>query len=239
MTKANLVEPPKLATWLLEQFSLLLDAPLAGDLIESFRQGRSSAWYWRQVLWAVMVRFLQSLRKQPVRLSYAVVCGCLISATWSSMFHVTTRVYVRSAEFVDGRVRLYWERTVESTTLASVYGVYAKSYGIQWPWSQLYQVAFYFVFQAMIVTLALGAYLGFARILKAQNFLRALVVVVVILVGATVPATLLGIPTGDFQSLLLLRQPVVWALIWGPTIMALLIGMWMADSGSTGRPVSA
>jgi len=240
MRKAS-SEPPKLATWLLEQFSPVLDASLAGDLIESFRQGRSSGWYWREVLWAILVAFLHSLRKQWGRLAYAVVCSWLISATWSSIFHVSTRVYVRSAEFADGAMRLHWERAVESTTVPAVYALYAKSYGIHWPWSLVYQVAFYLVFQVVIVALALGAYLGFARMLKTQNFLRALAVALVILVGAVVPATFLGIPTGDFQSLSLLRQPVVCVLIWAPTIMALLIGTWMADRpqlNASGNPAA-
>ncbi len=49
-------QPPILATRLLER---LASGPhgdaLAGDLIEQYRQGRSAAWYWRQVLLAVVV----------------------------------------------------------------------------------------------------------------------------------------------------------------------------------------
>ncbi len=49
-------QPPILATRLLE---MLASGPhgdaLAGDLIEQYRQGRSAAWYWRQVLLAILV----------------------------------------------------------------------------------------------------------------------------------------------------------------------------------------
>ncbi len=49
-------EPPALATRLLE---MIASAPhgdaLAGDLIEQYRQGRSRAWYWRQVFSALAV----------------------------------------------------------------------------------------------------------------------------------------------------------------------------------------
>jgi hypothetical protein len=49
-------QPPILATKLLERFA---SGPhgdaLAGDLIEQYRQGRSAAWYWRQVLSAIFV----------------------------------------------------------------------------------------------------------------------------------------------------------------------------------------
>jgi len=47
-------DPPKLASWLLEHAgSLYRREALAGDLLEEYRAGRSDAWYWRQVLWAI------------------------------------------------------------------------------------------------------------------------------------------------------------------------------------------
>jgi hypothetical protein len=50
------LRPPILATKLLER---LASGPhgdaLAGDLIEQYREGRSAAWYWRQVLLAIVV----------------------------------------------------------------------------------------------------------------------------------------------------------------------------------------
>jgi hypothetical protein len=49
-------QPPTLATKLLE---MLAPGPhgdaVAGDLVEQYRQGRSAAWYWRQVLMAILV----------------------------------------------------------------------------------------------------------------------------------------------------------------------------------------
>lgn len=49
-------KPPTLATWLLEhaRFSTT-DGVIAGDLLEEFHRGRSAAWYWRQVLMAIVV----------------------------------------------------------------------------------------------------------------------------------------------------------------------------------------
>jgi hypothetical protein len=49
-------EPPSLATWLLEHLMPgdRNDA-LAGDLLEEFRNGRSTRWYWRQVLAAIAI----------------------------------------------------------------------------------------------------------------------------------------------------------------------------------------
>jgi hypothetical protein len=52
----NAGHPPVLATRLLER---LISGPhgdaLAGDLIEQYRQGRSSTWFWRQTLLAIVV----------------------------------------------------------------------------------------------------------------------------------------------------------------------------------------
>jgi preprotein translocase subunit SecY len=48
------IEPPSVATWLLKHLGRRNDA-LAGDLLEEYRRGRSAAWYWRQVLTAIVV----------------------------------------------------------------------------------------------------------------------------------------------------------------------------------------
>jgi len=92
MTKANSLDPPKLATWLMEQFSpLLRNPPLAGDLVEGFKEGRSSGWYWRQVFWAILIGLLNLFRKRWGPLAYAVACGGLICTAWFSIFPVFGR----------------------------------------------------------------------------------------------------------------------------------------------------
>ena len=48
------MRPPALATWLLKRAARGNDA-LVGDLFEEHRRRRSVAWYWRQVLTAVVV----------------------------------------------------------------------------------------------------------------------------------------------------------------------------------------
>jgi len=56
-------QPPRLATWLLQRWS---SGPqresLVGDLIEQYQRGRSSAWYWRQVLMTVVVGAARDIR---------------------------------------------------------------------------------------------------------------------------------------------------------------------------------
>lgn len=47
-------EPPAIATWLLEHIGRK-NQSLTGDLLEEYRQGRSVAWYWRQVTIAIVL----------------------------------------------------------------------------------------------------------------------------------------------------------------------------------------
>jgi hypothetical protein len=50
-------QPPRLALALLARF-VPDDGPLAGDLIEEFEIRRSHMWFWRQVLAAILTRWL-------------------------------------------------------------------------------------------------------------------------------------------------------------------------------------
>jgi hypothetical protein len=55
----NSAKPPRLAAWILQHFGPELNQEaLTGDLNEALQQGRSKAWYWRQVLAAIRWRRL-------------------------------------------------------------------------------------------------------------------------------------------------------------------------------------
>jgi len=73
-------EPPALATWLLEhiRFSNTGEA-LAGDLLEEFTRGRSAAWYWRQVLLAIVVGFGKEVRIHWILAIRATMIGLTVS----------------------------------------------------------------------------------------------------------------------------------------------------------------
>jgi hypothetical protein len=73
----NSAKPPRLAAWILLHFGPQVNSDaLAGDLWEAFQQGRSKAWYWRQVLAAVRWR----------RLLYLLLLSALVA--WCMMWTV-------------------------------------------------------------------------------------------------------------------------------------------------------
>jgi hypothetical protein len=70
----TLPKPPKLATWLLERLTSGYHTdPLAGDLIEEYGRGRSCAWYWRQVLIAILVSTKYTLAPRIIYAARRVV----------------------------------------------------------------------------------------------------------------------------------------------------------------------
>ena len=67
---------PVLAAKLLDR---LVSGPhaeaLAGDLIEQYRQGRSGAWFWRQVLVAILAGVMRSVRDHKLQAAGAAAVG--------------------------------------------------------------------------------------------------------------------------------------------------------------------
>jgi hypothetical protein len=84
-------KPPRLATWLLGRSGIARrNPPLAGDLLEEFRSGRSAAWYWRQTLVLVLTCLGPKARNSRKRLTGAVMGwvaqACVAFALWSLHF---------------------------------------------------------------------------------------------------------------------------------------------------------
>jgi hypothetical protein len=73
--------PPALASWLLKHLVPEdKNEVLAGDLVEEFGQRVSASWYWRQVLAAIIVGFLQEIRVRWTAVLFAIVFS--IAVPW-------------------------------------------------------------------------------------------------------------------------------------------------------------
>ena len=74
-------EPPRLARWLLDHCSAPgRDEALAGDLLEELHAGRSSQWYRRQVVNAVLVSWTRLLGARGMLFLFAVLWSSLAPA---------------------------------------------------------------------------------------------------------------------------------------------------------------
>jgi hypothetical protein len=87
-------QPPTVATWTLKHFGSSNEA-LTGDLVEEYRQGRSTAWYWRQVLIVVVVGCVNDIRRHGLLTMRAIIIG------WAALI-------LSSYLIVDPLYRLYW-----------------------------------------------------------------------------------------------------------------------------------
>ena len=67
-------QPPIVATWVLTHFGDRNEV-IAGDLIEEYRRGRTAAWYWRQVLIAILVGCGNEIRTRKLFTLRAVITG--------------------------------------------------------------------------------------------------------------------------------------------------------------------
>jgi hypothetical protein len=74
----NSPRPPLLATWVLRLVVGSYSESLEGDLLEGWRSGRSSAWYWRQVL--VAASPVRSITVNPLLRLGSTVAALAITA---------------------------------------------------------------------------------------------------------------------------------------------------------------
>jgi|SRR5215831_5937062 len=198
MTKPKSVEPPKLAKGLLERFSPQ-NEPLAGDLIEAFRSGRSSGWYWKQVFFAILIALPERMRKHLALFIDTVACSAVTSIAWFSIF----------------------PNVAHGSAFPRIFALYARSYGIEWPWSFIYQIAFVTTFEAATVWVALITYLAISRQLRRRNLLRAFLVVVVVLAISNVALPLMS-------GLLSNLEWFGWMVVSTPPAIAFILGNWKA-----------
>jgi len=78
----NPTNPPRIATWMMEHLTPAdRDEAIAGDLLEHFRAGRSSGWYWRQAVNAIVMEWARSAWRLRAALLFAAIWS-LLSPAW-------------------------------------------------------------------------------------------------------------------------------------------------------------
>jgi hypothetical protein len=88
-------KPPIVATWVLTHFGNRNEV-LAGDLVEEYGRGRSVAWYWRQVIVAILIGGGKEIRTHKLLTVRALVTGW--AALIFSSYLITFPLY-----------KLYWK----------------------------------------------------------------------------------------------------------------------------------
>jgi hypothetical protein len=140
-------KPPALATWLVEHLvSGDKNEALTGDLMEQFRQGRSVAWYWRQVFGAILVGWSKELRILWISIGVTVVWILALA-----------HFYGRFWFFAEFRWSFFR----------------AMQLGIMTPSEDL-STGWFIVFNALPLMLAVSVYLGLTRTFNLRRFLRGL-----------------------------------------------------------------
>ena len=184
-------QPPSLATWLLEHVVARgRNEALTGDLMEDYNQGRTAAWYWRQVFIAIMVVFSKELRSRWITIMFAgVISGAV---PWKQIWH--------SSQFQS----------------LVVWGI-----SLPWPASLFFSIAFLSAFEAMVLLVALSAYLGATRSFNLRGFLNGLLVALLVLSLGNIGVTFLWV----MQLPPLFFYYVVWRL---PLFFGLVLSMWVA-----------
>ena len=81
--------PPRLAVWLLRMMRPSDDEVLVGDLVESFREGKSRGWFWRQVLIAIAVSIGIAMRRGWPQICYAIAATVMPIVSWIAFRNVT------------------------------------------------------------------------------------------------------------------------------------------------------
>lgn len=77
-------KPPTLATWMLEHLTPGGEnEALAGDLLEEFQHRHSAAWYWRQVLGAMVASWSNELRAE-----WGTLWTVAFTVVWTYSLHV-------------------------------------------------------------------------------------------------------------------------------------------------------
>jgi hypothetical protein len=141
-------KPPALATWLVEHMIPGdNNEALAGDLLEQFREGRSVAWYWRQVFVAILVGC-----SKEFQILWTAIGVTLIWDSALSQFYGPVWAFEQHRAFAIWAMRHGWAQAQSMAFMI---------------WSPV-------AFNALPVVLTVGMYLGLTRTFSLRRFLRGL-----------------------------------------------------------------
>ena len=117
-------DPPTLATWLLKHFGFLsADDALIGDLVEEFHRRDSAAWYWRQVIVAILFGLQREIRHHWLLTIRAVVIGLMVNY-WTSYGVHDGLVAINNSQVLDVASHFYLA-TAANAFLAGVLSGFA------------------------------------------------------------------------------------------------------------------
>ncbi len=110
-------QPPRLAIRLMD-WTGPHDEALLGDLLEEYRSGRSSWWYWRQTLMAIVVGTASEVRAHKLLTLRAVVVGWIVASLYGQFLMRSVFLALRTAFnfgqflFVTGITGFFYEHHI-------------------------------------------------------------------------------------------------------------------------------
>lgn len=168
-------QPPHLAFFLLRHLCPKENREvLIGDLLESFREGQSDGWFWRQVLIAILAGASKRLRLHWPQVCFAVA-GTLVIQRESWIFRMPT-------------IERLWERGIS----------------LQWPLSTAYDLGFTAVLATLMLLPLLAILLLLGQTFSWHSLLRTLSITFPLLVASNVVGLFLWGPQQTFRALSIL-----------------------------------
>lgn len=198
--------PPALASTLLER---LVVGPnrdvLVGDLIEQYTQGRSVAWYWRQVVMAIVVSVAKDVRDHKLLAVRSVAIGWLLYVLLSfpvNWLSASLRVSINNWLIETGRYSFWWLFLIgQLPSVLFVYLACAASGWIVARFDRAHQTAMVCVFGASVLLFEYGFIpLMFARHGHPSMPQAALVLPALLTIGRPVSILVGGLSVGGGSS---------------------------------------
>ncbi len=102
----SIVQPPRLATFLMERLAGC-EPVLLGDLQEEYRAGQSRWWYWREALYVIAWSLVGAIRRHPVKFLRAIVAMML--AHWLAILALSARPLDPFVEMMPGWIYMRYQ----------------------------------------------------------------------------------------------------------------------------------